>query len=120
MASKRSKKITESPEILPKNLYGWYSIEDVAREIGNSIHSDLLRGEFVCAAKGDWELQRIIITRRLDNGLFMMGVICKGYTAYFPSLPKEAILDFILSDMKEKKVPIGIINDFEKILTNNY
>ena len=119
MASKKSKKITESPEISPKNLYGWYSVEDVAREIGNSIHSDLLRGEFVCAARGDWELQRIIITRRLDNGLFMMGIICKGYTAYFPNLPKEAILDFILNDLKEKKIPIGIINDFEKIL-NNY
>lgn len=121
MASKKSKKIAEAPEeILPKNLYGWYSIEDVAREIENSIHSDLLKGEFICAARGDWELKRIIITRRLDNCLFMMGVICKGYTAYFPNLPKEAILDFITIDMKEKKVPSGIINDFEKILLNNY
>lgn len=121
MASKKSKKNIESPEeILPKNLYGWYSVEDVAKEIGNSIHSDLLRGEFICAARGDWELQRIVITRRLDNCLFMMGVICKGYTAYFPNLPKEAILDFITTDMKEKKVPSGIINDFEKILLNNY
>lgn len=120
MASKKSKKTSNSPEIPPKNLYGWYLIEDVAKEIRNSIHSDLLRGEFVCAACGDWELQRVVITRRLDNGLFMMGIICKGYTAYFPNLPKAAILDFITLDMKEKKVPSGIINDFEKILLNNY
>lgn len=120
MASKRSKKTVDSPETPPKNLYGWYSIEDVAKEIGNSIHRDLLKGEFVCAAKGDWELQRIIITRRLDNGLFMMGIICKGYTAYFPSLPKEAVLSFITLDLKEKKVSGEIINDFEKILLNNY
>ena len=120
MALKKSKKTETSPEMPPKNLYGWYSIEDVAREIKNSIHSDLLRGEFVCAARGDWELQRIVVTRRLDNGLFMMGVICKGYTMCIPSMPKEAVLGFITSDMKEKKVPTGIINDFEKILVNNY
>lgn len=119
MAAKKSKKI-EEPVLPPCNLYGWPSIDEVASEISNSYHRDLLMGEFICACRGDWELQRLVITRRLDNPLyFMMGIICKGYTAYFPYLPKEAVLDFIVSDMKEKKVPSGIINDFEKIL-NNY
>ena len=120
LKKKSKKEITLPEEVrLPINIYGWNSIEEVANDVDHSLHDDLLRGEFICAARGDWELQRIVITRRMDTGLFMLGAICKGYTMYLPSIPKEAVLDFILNDMKEKKVPIGIINDFEKIL-NNY
>lgn len=122
MALKKSKKVSGSlPESIPPPcpLYGWKSIEDVASEISHSIHSDLLCGEFVFAARGDWELQRIVVTRRIDNpDLYMIGVICKGWTMYAPGYPKEAILDFVKNDMKEKKVPQGIINDFEKILND--
>lgn len=119
MAAKKSKKV-EEPILPPSNLFGWLSIDEVANEISSSYHRDLLKGEFVCACRGDWDLQRLVVTRRMDNPYyFMMGIICRGYTAYFPYLSKEAVLDFITSDMKEKKVPSGIINDFEKIL-NNY
>ena len=120
MALKKSKKTVEEViEKPPCPLYGWYSIDDVAAELKNSIHSQLLQGQFIVAAKGDWELQRIVITRRLDYpDLFMMGVVCKGWTMFSPGYPKTAILDFIINDAKDKKVPAGIITDFTRIINN--
>lgn len=121
MASKKIKKSkTNEEEVLdlpPKSIYGWTSIDDVAKDVNHSIHRELLKGEFVCAARGDWELQRFVVTRRLDDpSQFMVGIICKGHTAYFPKLPKDAVLSYIECDMKEKKVPGNIIDDFKKIL----
>jgi hypothetical protein len=121
MASKKSNKKAETVinETFPCPLYGWGSVDEVAAEIKSSIHAQLLQGQFILAARGDWELQRLIVTRRIDNPeLYMIGVICKGWTMLNPRLPKEAILDFVTNDAKEKKVPIGILNDFQKILNN--
>lgn len=125
MALKKTKKSkTNEEEVLdlPANpIYGWNSLEDVAKDVNHSIHRELLQGEFVCAVQGDWELQRFVVTRRLDDpSQFMVGIICKGHTAYFPKLPKDAVLSYVENDMKDKKVPGNIINDFKRILINNY
>ena len=121
MALKKTKKpkVNEGEllDLPPKSIYGWSSLEDVAKDVNHSIHRELLSGEFVCAGQCDWELQRFVVTRRLDDpNQFMVGVICKGHTAFFPKLPKDAVLGYIECDMKEKKVPGGIIDDFIKIL----
>lgn len=119
MASKKTKKEQPQVDLPPKAIYGWSSIDEVAAEIKNSLHDQLLAGQFICAARGDWELQRMVITRRLDfPDYFMLGIICKGWTMFNPGLPKTAILGFIQGDAKDKKVPQGILNDFEKILNN--
>lgn len=120
MASRKIKK--EQPvevNSTPKSIYGWGGIDEVAAEIKNSLHDQLLAGQFICAARGDWELQRMVVTRRLDYpDYFMLGIICKGWTMFNPGLPKTAILDFIQNDAKDKKVPQGILKDFEEILNN--
>lgn len=120
MPSKKSKKIEETKKILePKeirNIYGWSCIEEVAQDIWSGIHSYLLNGNFVFAYRGVGDIMQLVITKRLHDQSYMIGMITSGWTMLLPSVPKEYLLDTTVTDMKTKKVPGEVIQNFIEIL----
>ena len=112
MASKRKDK--DNNIII--NLFGWDSLESLARELYCGIHSGLLSGNFIFAVRGNGDLQRLVITKRLDDGNFMVGEIHKGYTEYYPRVPKKFLEDIVSKDLKEGKVDKIVLENYNRIL----
>lgn len=98
---------------------GWNSVDEVAQEIWSSIHSSLLKGNFIFAYKGKTELNRLVITRRLDNGLYMVGEVFQGYTSLLPKVSKDFILSDIVGDMRKSKLDKHIIENLIETINKN-
>lgn len=110
--AKKTKKIEETRQ--KSNVYGWSSIDNVAKEVYESQFQDLLQGILVFAYKnpGDTGTVKFLVITKTKDG-FRFGFISQtGWTCYYPKTTLEYLNEVILDDLKKNKTENYIIEDF--------
>lgn len=97
-----------------ETVFGWNSMEELTADIWNSIHSSLLYGDFMFAARNGSGC-RVVISKRPD-GEYMVGTVTPGWTSLQPKMPLEQLREQVPSDLKEFKFNKTIIEKFLKLL----
>lgn len=100
-----------------KQIFGWNSIDDLAREMYSSGFSGLLDGYLVFAYKNlgkSGTLRILVISKRLDSPGYIVGVkpFSGGWTGFLPNVPVEYLREVSYSDLLENKTEKSIIEAF--------
>lgn len=110
-----AKKVKKTEETRQKsNIYGWSSIDDVAKEVYEGPFKELLEGNLVFAYKnsGDTGTVKFLVITKTKDG-FRFGFISQtGWTCYYPKTTLEYLNEVILDDLKKNKTENYIIEDF--------
>lgn len=141
-----AKKVIKNPiteniltEELPKNtnqecpyISGWENISQVADDVWNSIHSDLLSGDLLFAYRSmnpssgkSGELCQIVIVRNftVESGKkiytdYSVGEITTNYSALIPHIPLEYLKGEVVSDLENNRIDKKILEAYKQILIN--
>ena len=109
-----AKKVKKTEERQKCNVYGWTSIDDVAREVYDGPVRDLLEGVLVFAYKNPGDsgtVKFLVVTKTKDS--FRFGFISQtGWTCYYPKTTLQYLNEVILEDLKKNKTENYIIEDF--------
>lgn len=100
-------------------IIGWSGPEEVAKDVSNSIHSSLLKGELIFGYKncqGDSDILELVIVANKDQ-TYGIGLITNGYTALLPAAPKS-YFEILLGDMKTQKLNKKALETLKNIIEN--
>lgn len=97
---------------MAKQIFGWSTIEELTKETWNSIHSNLLYGDFCFAAKNN-SGYKIIISKRKDlQNAWMIGTITPGWTSLQPRVTYQQLIPQVTEDIKTFKFDKEVIKNF--------
>ena len=109
-----AKKVKKTEERQKCNVYGWTSIDDVAREVYEGPFRDLLEGVLVFAYKNPGDsgtVKFLVVTKTKDS--FRFGFESQtGWTCYYPKTTLQYLNEVILEDLKKNTTENYIIEDF--------
>lgn len=99
-------------------IFGWNNLDDLAREVWNSIHCILLKGIPIFAYKDHNGFQVVIVKNEFTNqpNDFAIGMMTQGYTMLLPHIPIEYLCTCVLDDLKSNKIEKRIIEIYEHII----
>ena len=126
--------ISELSSLDMRYCWGWSDTMEAANDIYNSLHSNLLAGEFVFGYKNvtgmkKSDLAQLIVVRfrkGCENlgtigdpvDTFGVGVITTGYSMLLPKVPLEYLETELVSDLEKWKIETNILNTFKRLLAN--
>lgn len=95
------------------NIYGWSSIEELAKDIYVDPFRDLLEGNlvFACRSFNNSSSIKLLVITKTTRG-FRLGSLYQGWSCYYPLVPTEFILGVIKDDLQKNKTEKYIIEDF--------
>ena len=112
-----------------RNCWGWENTMEAATDIYNSMHSNLLSGEFVFGYKNTSgaeksDLVQLIVVRyrketsdnNYPNDLYGIGVVTTGYSMMLPKVPITYLEGELVNDLTRWKLDKSILNIFKKII----
>ena len=104
----------------PVNCWGWQNIEEAANDVFCSIHSSLLKGNYVFGYKNTYSTDKSplnqVVVVRFDKDIFGVGVVTSGYTMLLPQVPLIYLERELVEDMNKWKVEKKIIETFKQII----
>lgn len=94
-----------------KQIFGWNTIDDLTQETWNSIHANLLYGDFCFAVKDAG--YKVIISKRKDlQDTWMVGTMTPGWTSFQPRVTYQQLIPQITEDFKTFKFDKEVIKNF--------
>lgn len=112
-----------------RNCWGWKDTMEAANDIYNSMHSNLLSGEFVFGYKNTTgaektDLVQLIVVRYrkgvsgedYPNDLYGIGVVTTGYSMMLPRVPISYLEGELTNDLIKWKLDKRVLNIFKKII----
>ena len=105
-----------------KNCWGWEDVNAAACDVFNSIHRNLLEGQFVFGYKNtiyseSSPLMQVIIVR-YNKDIFGVGVVTTGYTMLLPNVPLTYLEKELAEDLKKWKLESYILNTYKSIINS--
>lgn len=124
-----------SPEAMEiRNCWGWKDTMEAASDVFNSIHANLLSGEFIFGYKNitgaeKSDLAQVVVvrfrkgipefgTQGCSEDMFGVGVITSGYTMLLPRVPIAYIETELINDLTKWKLEKKILNTFKRIIAD--
>ena len=110
-----------SSEIMcSRNCWGWSDVNEAACDVFNSIHRNLLEGQFVFGYKNTFgpeksQLMQVIVVR-FSKDVFGVGVVTSGYTMLLPQVPITYLDVEFAEDLKKWKIESHILNTYKSII----
>lgn len=102
---------------MSQQIFGWKSIEELSYDIWNSIHSNLLYGDFVFAARQSG--YQIVISKRKDlQDNWMIGTMTPGWTSLQTRVCLEQLQQQVPEDLKNFKFDKSVITNFLELINN--
>lgn len=112
-----------------RNCWGWKDTVEAANDIYNSMHSNLLTGDFIFGYKNisgaeKTDLIQLIVVRyrkelfgdNYPNDLYGVGVVTTGYTMMLPRVPISYLEGELTNDLVRWKLEKKVLNIFKKII----